>query len=94
MTSLSAQINDCPMPFVLLRVANRQAGDTQGCIRPLALCISCFFACVATPHATADGSKVLFAVWRTQPFFLVAHNFPQGGFRVASNVASWLVRYR
>lgn len=45
--------------------------DTQGCIRPLAICISCFFACVATPHATADGSKVLYAVRRSQPFFVV-----------------------
>src|SRR5689334_9073235 len=45
--------------------------NTQGCIRPLALCISCFFACVATPHATADGSKVLFAVRRNQPFLLM-----------------------
>jgi uncharacterized protein (TIGR03437 family) len=45
--------------------------DTQGCIRPLALCISCFFACVVTPHATAEGSKVLFAVRRNQPFFVI-----------------------
>jgi uncharacterized protein (TIGR03437 family) len=43
--------------------------DTQGC--PLPLCINCFFACVVTPHATADGSKVLFAVRRNQPFQLV-----------------------
>jgi uncharacterized protein (TIGR03437 family) len=45
--------------------------DTQGCIRPLALCVNCFFACVATPHATADGSKVLYAVRRNQPFYVV-----------------------
>jgi uncharacterized protein (TIGR03437 family) len=45
--------------------------DTQGCIRPLALCFDCFFACVATPHATADGTKVLFAVRRNQPFFVM-----------------------
>jgi hypothetical protein len=45
--------------------------DTQGCIRPLALCINCFFACVVNPHATVDGSKVLYAVRRNQPFFVV-----------------------
>jgi uncharacterized protein (TIGR03437 family) len=45
--------------------------DTQGCIRPLLLCISCFYACVRTPHATQDGSKVLYGVQRTQPFFVV-----------------------
>src|SRR5260370_35358396 len=45
--------------------------DTQGCIRPLALCINCFFACVVNPHATIDGSKVLFAMRRNQPFFVV-----------------------
>ena len=45
--------------------------DTQRCIRPLALCISCFFACVATPHVTSDGSKILFAVRENQPFFTV-----------------------
>jgi len=45
--------------------------DTQGCIRPLALCISCSFACVRTPHATQDGSQVLYSVLRTQPFFVV-----------------------
>ena len=45
--------------------------DTQGCIRPLALCISCFFACVVNPHATMDGSRVLYAVRRSQPFFVI-----------------------
>jgi uncharacterized protein (TIGR03437 family) len=45
--------------------------DTQGCVRPEAVCPVCFFACVVTPHATADGGKVLFAVQRNQPFFLV-----------------------
>lgn len=45
--------------------------DTQGCIRPLALCISCFYTCVVTPHTTADGRQVLYAVRRNQPFFLV-----------------------
>jgi uncharacterized protein (TIGR03437 family) len=45
--------------------------DTQGCIRPLALCISCFFACVVNPHVTADGNKVVYAVRRNQPFFVV-----------------------
>jgi uncharacterized protein (TIGR03437 family) len=45
--------------------------DTQGCIRPLALCINCFFACVVTPHATGDGGKILYAVRRNQPFYVV-----------------------
>ncbi len=45
--------------------------DTQGCIRPLAICATCFFACVATPHATADAGKILYAVRRNQPFFTV-----------------------
>ncbi len=45
--------------------------DTQGCVRPAAVCLGCFFACVVTPHATSDGGKVLFAVQRNQPFFLV-----------------------
>ena len=51
--------------------AKRLTVDTQGCIRPLALCVSCFFACVATPHATADGAKVLYTVRRSQPFFTI-----------------------
>lgn len=45
--------------------------DTQGCVRPLALCVNCFFACVRTPHPTADGSRVLFAVQQNQPFSIV-----------------------
>ncbi len=42
--------------------------DTRGCVRPLAVCFVCFFSCVATPHATLDGGKLLFAVRRNQPF--------------------------
>ncbi len=45
--------------------------DTEGCIRPAVVCPACFFACVVTPHATVDGSKVLYAVRRNQPFYVV-----------------------
>lgn len=45
--------------------------DTQGCIRPALVCVGCFFACVVTPHATADGGKVLYAARRNQPFYVV-----------------------
>lgn len=50
---------------------HRVAVDTQGCIRPLALCFTCFFACVTAPHASIDGKKVLYSVARDQPFYLV-----------------------
>ena len=46
--------------------------DTQGCIQPLVVCPACFFSCVVTPHATMDGSKILYAVRRTQPFYTVS----------------------
>lgn len=52
-------------------VLQRVNVDTQGCIRPLALCVNCFFACVGTPHPNVDGSKVLFAVQQNQPFSIV-----------------------
>jgi uncharacterized protein (TIGR03437 family) len=45
--------------------------DTKGCIQPLVVCPACFFSCVVTPHATPDGSKILYAVRRTQPFYTV-----------------------
>src|SRR5258708_4260376 len=45
--------------------------DTKGCIQPLVVCPACFFSCVVTPHATPDGSKVLYAVRRSQPFYTV-----------------------
>jgi uncharacterized protein (TIGR03437 family) len=43
--------------------------DKQGCIQPL--CVSCFRACVGPVHVTDDGSKVLYAVARQKPFFVV-----------------------
>jgi uncharacterized protein (TIGR03437 family) len=43
--------------------------DKQGCIQPL--CVSCFRACVGPVHVTDDGSRVLFAVARQKPFFVV-----------------------
>ena len=52
-------------------VARRFPVDTQGCVRPLAFCAGCFFACVVTPHATQDGGKLIYAVRRNQPFFTV-----------------------
>ena len=45
--------------------------DTKGCIQPLVVCPACFFSCVVTPHATPDGSKILYAVRRSQPFYTV-----------------------
>jgi uncharacterized protein (TIGR03437 family) len=45
--------------------------DTQGCIQPMLACANCFFTCVNTPHITADGGKVLYAVRRQNPFYVV-----------------------
>src|SRR2546425_8520886 len=44
------------------------AVDKEGCIQPLALCISCAFYCVGTPHLSQDGLKVIYSVRRNQPF--------------------------
>ncbi len=45
---------------------------TEGCIQPLvALCIGYYAPCVHEPHFSADGSRVLFAVSRNFPFYLV-----------------------
>ncbi len=46
--------------------------DTRGCIQPLVVCPACFFSCVVTPHSTVDGSRILYAVRRTQPFYTVS----------------------
>ena len=40
--------------------------DKQGCIQPL--CPNCFRACVGPVHFNPDGSKILYAVARQQPF--------------------------
>jgi uncharacterized protein (TIGR03437 family) len=45
------------------------ATDKEGCIQPL--CVGCARPCVGPVHLTADGSKVLYAVSRQQPFFVV-----------------------
>ena len=50
--------------------ARRIAGDNKGCIRPLIVYALCFYTCIVTPHATADGKKVLYAERRNQPFYL------------------------
>ncbi|HYM09129.1 MAG TPA: LpqB family beta-propeller domain-containing protein, partial [Bryobacterales bacterium] len=47
------------------------AVDTAGCIQPLAVCANCFFSCLNSVHITADGSKVLYAASRQQPFYVV-----------------------
>ncbi|MDQ2946907.1 MAG: hypothetical protein M3Y27_13350, partial [Acidobacteriota bacterium] len=49
----------------------RIALDTKGCIRPLAICIACFYTCLTTPHLSPDKSKVLYAVKRNMPFYTV-----------------------
>ena len=43
--------------------------DKEGCIQPL--CVGCARACVGPVHLTGDGGKVLYAVARQQPFFVV-----------------------
>src|ERR1700730_12511521 len=45
--------------------------DTEGCVRPELVCPACFFSCVLTPHATVDGARILYAVRRNQPFYVV-----------------------
>lgn len=49
----------------------RLALDTKSCIRPLAICIACFYTCLTTPHLSPDKSKVLYAVKRNMPFYTV-----------------------
>ena len=43
--------------------------DKQGCIQPL--CVGCFHACVGPVHLYLGGIRVLYAVARQQPFFVV-----------------------
>ena len=45
--------------------------DREGCILPLALCISCSFYCVNTPHLSPDGQKVIYSVRRNPPLRIV-----------------------
>src|ERR1043166_4655258 len=47
----------------------RLATDKEGCIQ--ALCAGCARPCVGPVHLTADAAKVLYAVARQQPFFVV-----------------------
>ena len=53
------------------------ATDKQGCVQPM--CASCARPCVGPVHVTADGSKVLYAVARDHPFFVV--NADGGGLK-------------
>jgi uncharacterized protein (TIGR03437 family) len=43
--------------------------DKEGCIQPL--CIGCARPCVGPVHLSTDGTRVLYAVARQQPFFVV-----------------------
>jgi uncharacterized protein (TIGR03437 family) len=43
--------------------------DKQGCVQPL--CPNCFRACVGPVHVNPSGSKILYAVARQQPFFVM-----------------------
>jgi uncharacterized protein (TIGR03437 family) len=45
------------------------AVDKEGCIQPL--CVGCYRPCVGPVHISPDGTKVLYAVSRTQPFYVV-----------------------
>jgi hypothetical protein len=45
------------------------ATDKEGCIQPL--CVGCARPCVGPVHLTTDARKVLYAVARQQPFFVV-----------------------
>jgi uncharacterized protein (TIGR03437 family) len=45
------------------------AVDKEGCIQPL--CVGCYRPCVGPVHLSPDGTKVLYAVSRTQPFYVV-----------------------
>jgi hypothetical protein len=45
------------------------AVDKEGCIQPL--CVGCYRPCVGPVHLSPDGTKVLYAVSRTQPFLVV-----------------------
>jgi uncharacterized protein (TIGR03437 family) len=48
------------------------ATDKLGCIQPA--CANCARPCVGPVHLTADGSKVLYAVARDHPFFVLNAN--------------------
>lgn len=45
------------------------AVDKEGCVQPL--CANCFRSCIGAVHLTADASKVVYAVARQQPFYVV-----------------------
>jgi uncharacterized protein (TIGR03437 family) len=54
----------------IARTADRTlAVDKEGCIQPL--CLGCYRPCVGPVHLSPDGTKVLYAVSRTQSFFVV-----------------------
>jgi Tol biopolymer transport system component len=54
----------------IARAADRTlAVDRVGCIQPL--CLGCYRPCVGPVHLSPDGTKVLYAVSQSQPFFVV-----------------------
>jgi uncharacterized protein (TIGR03437 family) len=48
------------------------ATDTERCIR--ILCVNCYSLCVRNVHISSDGTTVLYAAARDQPFYTVAIN--------------------
>ena len=48
--------------------------DKQGCVLPLAICVGCVYTCLRTPHVTDDGSAILYAAERSQPFYVVKND--------------------
>ncbi len=70
-TSVDAKGESVGIVDIASGTTRRLNTDTQGCIQPLVVCPACFFSCVVTPHATPDGTRILYSVSRTQPFFTV-----------------------
>ena len=70
-TSVDAKGESVGIVDIASGTTRRLNTDTQGCIQPLVVCPACFFSCVATPHATPDGTRILYAVRRSQPFYTV-----------------------
>jgi uncharacterized protein (TIGR03437 family) len=70
-TSVEAKGESVGMVDIASGTTRRLNIDTQGCIQPLVACPACFFSCVVTPHATPDGTRILYAARRSQPFYTV-----------------------
>ncbi|MDE3166136.1 MAG: hypothetical protein KGN36_10040, partial [Acidobacteriota bacterium] len=48
------------------------AVEKLSCIKPLAICPNCIFACLDAPHVAPDGKSVLYSARRSQPFYVAA----------------------